>query len=170
MAARSANTLSSLEGEGASSFDPTHIEGLSRWLDADDHKTLFSDLSCSTPLGDDGEKPLGCWADKSGRAEHYLSVSATEWPTLSEVLAAQEGREFGEIFVVTDRKGEVDILSFVYPHSLREEETSDGLEEVKEVVIYEELLGESERAKLEGYLITNRQQELSLKKIIKKHD
>ena len=139
MAARSANTLSSLEGEGASpsSFDPTHIEGLSRWLDADDHKTLFSDLSCSTPLGDDGEKPLGCWADKSGRAEHYLSVSATEWPTLSEVLAAQEGREFGEIFVVTDRKGEVDILSFVYPHSLREEETSDGLEEVKEVVIYE---------------------------------
>ena len=170
MAARSVNTLSSLEGEGASSFDPTHIEGLSRWLDADDHKTLFSDLSCSTPLGDDGEKPLVCWADKSGRAEHYLSVSATEWPTLSEVLAAQEGREFGEIFVVTDRKGEVDILSFVYPHSLREEETSDGLEEVKEVVIYEELLGESERAKLEGYLMTHRQQELSLKKIIKKHD
>ena len=148
--------VSNLPGEQipALPFDPGRIKGLTRWLDGGDPKTLFSDLSCTTPLGR-GESSLGCWSDKSGRGEHYLPVLSMDWPTLSDLLVVQEGREFGELFVVTDREGKVDILSFVYPYSLSVEEFSHDfgeLGELREVVIYEEWPEESERAELERYL------------------
>ena len=142
-----------LPGEQTSSlaFDPGRIEGLDRWLDGGDPKTLFSDLFCTTPLGR-GENSMGCWSDKSGRADHYLPVLSMEWPTLSDILAAEGGRKSGELFVVQDREGKVDVLSFVYPYPTLEEETSHNPGEIREVVIYESVLGESERGELEGYL------------------
>ena len=132
-------------------FDPAQIKGLARWLDGADSKTLFSDLFCSTSLGA-GESSLGCWSDKSGRGDHYLPVAGMEWPTLFDVLATEARRKSGELFVVTDREGKVDILSFVYPYPLLEEETFRNPGEIREVVIYEEPLGESERAGLGKYL------------------
>ena len=132
-------------------FDPAQIKGLARWLDGADSKTLFSDLFCSTSLGA-GESSLGCWSDKSGRGDHYLPVAGMEWPTLFDVLATEARRKSGELFVVTDLEGKVDILSFVYPYPLLEEETFRNPGEIREVVIYEEPLGESERAGLGKYL------------------
>ena len=145
--------VSTLPGEQTplSAFGPTRIKGLSRWLDAGDSKTLFSDPSCTTPLGR-GESSLGCWSDKSGRGDHYIPVLSMGWPTLFDILTAQEGREFAELFVVAGHEGKVDILSFVYPYSLSVEKSSHHFGELREVVVYEEWVEESERAALERYL------------------
>ena len=146
--------VSTLPGEQIplSTFDPRRIKGLSRWLDAGDSKTLFSDPSCTMPLGR-GESFLGCWSDKSGRGDHYIPVLSMDWPTLFDVLVAEEEEgKSRELFVVKDHKDKVDILSFVYPYPSLEEETSDHLGEIREVVIYERVLGESDRAELEGYM------------------
>ena len=113
------------------SFDPTQIKkGLALWLDnANEH---------GTPL--------------NGK-DSVLSFSKTEWPTLSDILVAQEGRELGELFAVTNREGGLDLLSFVYPNPLLvEEAASRDFGELREVVIYDESLEESERAELERYL------------------
>ena len=147
---RVVSTLSA-EQTPALAFNPAQIKGLARWLDGADSNTLFSDLFCSTPLGA-GEGPPGCWSDKSGRGGHYFSVPAMEWPTLFDVLATEAERKSGELFAVTDREGKVNLLSFVYPHPLLEEETFHNLGEIREVVIYEEPLGESERSELKEYL------------------
>ena len=106
------------------------------------------------------KKELALWLDNTDERETLLSgedsvpsLSPTEWPTLSDILVAQEGRELGELFAVTGREGELDLLSFIYPYSLFiEEMASHDFGELREVVIYDESLEESERAKLERYL------------------
>ena len=113
------------------SFDPTQIKkGLALWLDnANEH---------GIPL--------------NGK-DSVLSFSKREWPTLSDILVAQEGRELGELFAVTNREGGPGLLSFVYPNPLFiEEAASRDFGELREVVIYDESLEESERAELERYL------------------
>ena len=132
-------------------FDPTQIKGLSRWLDGADFKTLFSDVFCSTPLPH-GESSLGCWSDKSGRGAHYFPLQSMDWPTLFDVLAREAERKSEELFAVTDYEGELDLLSFVYPYPRLKEETFRHRGEIREVVIYQQSLAESERAELARYL------------------
>ena len=94
---------------------------------------------------------LSLWLD-ANRHKASLSLDRGSWPGLSDILVAQGGRESGELLAVIGREGEVDLLSFIYPYSVSVKESSRDLGELKEVMIYEEVLEEDERAKLQRYL------------------
>ena len=49
---------------------------------------------------------LGLWLDAN---EHKASLK-TVWPSLSDILVAEEGRESGELFAVTGQEGDMDLL------------------------------------------------------------
>ena len=54
---------------------------------------------------------LALWLE----ANRYKAFPDGGRPGLSDILAAQEGRESGELFAVTGWDGEVDLLSLLYP-------------------------------------------------------
>ena len=91
---------------------------------------------------------LALWLE----ANRYKAFPDGGRPGLSDILAAQEGRESGELFAVTGWDGEVDLLSLLYPSSVLGKESSHDFGELKEVVIYEGPLEEAERAKVQRYL------------------
>ena len=113
-------------------------------------RNSFAETTLSSlPFGGPREiQGLALWLD----AEQHKTSLERGWPSLSDILVAQEGRESGELFAVTGQDGEVDLLSLLYPSSVSAKESSHDFGELKEVVIYEGPLEEAERAKLQRYL------------------
>ena len=111
----------------------------------------FAESVPSLPFSPGQIPGLSLWLD-ANRHKASLSPDRGGWPGLSDLLVAQGGRESGELLAVTGQEGKVDLLSFIYPDSVSVKESSRDFGELKEVVIYEELLEEDERAKLQRYL------------------